>query len=166
MTNAEELGYNRNIRSQEFAHNRTLYNKVQKVRSLLIFFYIAPLAIYLPAAIFMGLISYVVAGALDALIVIPLAACFAWKGCYRYHDFSLILLIGLIVLNQLLLMFLSPYENKLFYDFDIFSKFSLMHMVLLAVIVTTAVINLRMNVIYHKLEESDGFRAPGYGCCG
>ena len=157
MTNASELGHNRNIRSQEFAHNRTLYNRVQKVRSKLIFFYIAPLAVYLPAAIFMGLISYVVAGALDALIVIPLAAYLAWKGCYRYHDFSLMVLIGVLVINQLLLMFLSPYENKLFYDFNIFGKFSIMHLVLLAIVGTAAVINLKINITYHKLEEADGF---------
>lgn len=157
MTQANELGYNRSVRSQEFAHNRTLYNRVQKVRSKLIFFYIAPLAVYLPAAIFMGLISYVVAGALDALIVIPLAAYLAWKGCYRYHDFSLMALIGVLVINQLLLMFLSPYENKLFYDFNIFGKFSIMHLVLLAIVGTAAVINLKINITYHKLEEADGF---------
>ena len=157
MTQADELGYNRSVRSQEFAHNRTLYNRVQKVRSKLIFFYIAPLAVYLPAAIFMGLISYVVAGALDALIVIPLAAYLAWKGCYRYHDFSLMALIGVLVINQLLLMFLSPYENKLFYDFNIFGKFSIMHLVLLAIVGTAAVINLKINITYHKLEEADGF---------
>ncbi|WP_294410038.1 hypothetical protein [uncultured Ruminococcus sp.] len=157
MTQADELGYNRSVRSQEFAHNRTLYNRVQKVRSKLIFFYIAPLAVYLPAAIFMGLISYVVAGALDALIVIPLAAYLAWKGCYRYHDFSLMVLIGVLVINQLLLMFLSPYENKLFYDFNIFGKFSIMHLVLLAIVGTAAVINLKINITYHKLEEADGF---------
>lgn len=157
MTQANELGYNRSVRSQEFAHNRTLYNRVQKVRSKLIFFYIAPLAVYLPAAIFMGLISYVVAGALDALIVIPLAAYLAWKGCYRYHDFSLMVLIGVLVINQLLLMFLSPYENKLFYDFNIFGKFSIMHLVLLAIVGTAAVINLKINITYHKLEEADGF---------
>lgn len=157
MTNATELGYNRNVRAQEFAHNRTVYNRVQKVRSRLIFFYIAPLAVYLPAAIFMGIISYVVAGALDAVIFVPLAAYFAWKGCYRYHDFSLMLLIGLLVGNQLLLSFLSPYENKLFYDFDIFGKFSMMHLVLLIVCGTAAVINLKINIDYHKLEEADGF---------
>jgi hypothetical protein len=66
--------------------------------------------------------SYVVAGALDALIVVPIAAYLAWKGCYRYHDFSLMALIGVLVMNQLLLMFLSPYENKLFYDFNIFGS--------------------------------------------
>ena len=157
MTQADELGYNRSVRSQEFAHNRTLYNRVQKVRSKLIFFYIAPLAVYLPAAIFMGLISYVVAGALDALIVIPLAAYLAWKGCYRYHDFSLMVLIGVLVINQLLLMFLTPYENKLFYDFNIFGKFSVMHLVLLAIVGTAAVINLKINADYHKLEAADGF---------
>jgi hypothetical protein len=157
MTNATELGYNRSIRSQEFAHNRTVYNRVQKVRSRLIFFYIAPLAVYLPAAIFMGIISYVVAGALDALIVVPIAAYLAWKGCYRYHDFSLMVLIGVLVINQLLLMFLSPYENKLFYDFNIFGKFSIMHLVLLAIVGTAAVINLKINITYHKLEEADGF---------
>lgn len=157
MTQANELGYNRSVRSQEFAHNRTLYNRVQKVRSKLIFFYIAPLAVYLPTAIFMGLISYVVAGALDALIVVPIAAYLAWKGCYRYHDFSLMALIGVLVINQLLLMFLSPYENKLFYDFNIFGKFSIMHLVLLAIVGTAAVINLKINITYHKLEEADGF---------
>ena len=120
MAQIDELGHNRNVRSQEFAHNRTLYNRVQSIRSKLIFFYIAPLAVYLPAAIFMGILSYVVAGALDALIVVPIAAYLAWKGCYRYHDFSLMALIGVLVMNQLLLMFLSPYENKLFYDFNIF----------------------------------------------
>ena len=157
MINTDELGYNRNVRSQEFAHNRTLYNRVQSIRSKLIYFYIAPLAVYLPAAIFMGLISYVVAGALDAVIVIPLAAYLAWKGCYRYHDFSLITLLGVLGINQLLLMFLSPYENKLFYDFNIFGKFSLMHLVLLAIVGTAAVINLKINMTYHKLEEADGF---------
>ncbi|WP_303803783.1 hypothetical protein [Ruminococcus flavefaciens] len=157
MTQADELGYNRSVRSQEFAHNRTLYNRVQKVRSKLIFFYIAPLAVYLPTAIFMGLISYVVAGALDALIVVPIAAYLAWKGCYRYHDFSLMVLIGVLVINQLLLMFLSPYENKLFYDFNIFGKFSIMHLVLLVIVGTAAVINLKINITYHKLEEADGF---------
>ena len=157
MTNASELGYNRNVKSQEFAHNRTLYNRVQKVRSKLIIFYIAPLAVYLPAAIFMGIISYVVAGALDAVIVIPIAAYLAWRGCYNYHDFSLVALIGVLVINQLLLMFLSPYENKLFYDFNIFGKFSIMHFVLLAIVGTAAVINLKINITYHKLEEADGF---------
>ncbi|WP_028514179.1 hypothetical protein [Ruminococcus flavefaciens] len=157
MAQIDELGHNRNVRSQEFAHNRTLYNRVQSIRSKLIFFYIAPLAVYLPAAIFMGLISYVVAGALDALIVVPIAAYLAWKGCYRYHDFSLMALIGVLVMNQLLLMFLSPYENKLFYDFNIFGKFSMIHLVLLAIVGTAAVINLKINVTYHKLEEADGF---------
>lgn len=157
MTNANELGYNRSIRSQEFAHNRTLYNRVQKVRSRLIFFYIAPLAVYFVAAIFMGLISYVVAGALDAVIIVPLAAYLAWKGCYRYHDFSLMVLIGVLIANQLLLTFLSPYENKLFYDFNIFGKFSMMHLVLLAIVGTAAVINLKINMTYHKLEAADGF---------
>ena len=157
MTYGSELEFNQKNKAEEFAHNKTIYNRVQKIRSRLIIFYIAPLAVYLPAAVFMGIISYVVAGALDAVIVIPLAAYFAWRGCYNYHDFSLILLIGLLVFNQLLLGFLSPYENRLFYDFNIFGKFSLMHIVLLAIVVTAAVINLKINVDYHKLEEADGF---------
>ncbi|WP_303836373.1 hypothetical protein [Ruminococcus flavefaciens] len=157
MTNATELGYNRSIRSQEFAHNRTLYNKVQKVRSRLIYFYIAPLAVYLPAAVFMGVLSYVLTAALDALIIVPIAAYLAWKGCYKYHDFSLIALLMILIGNQLLLTFLSPYENKLFYDFNIFGKFSVMHLVMLAIVGTAAVINLKINVSYHKLEAADGF---------
>ena len=157
MTNATELGYNRSIRSQEFAHNRTLYNKVQKVRSRLIYFYIAPLAVYLPAAVFMGVLSYVLTAALDALIIVPIAAYLAWKGCYKYHDFSLIALLMMLIGNQLLLTFLSPYENKLFYDFNIFGKFSVMHLVMLAIVGTAAVINLKINITYHKLEASDGF---------
>lgn len=157
MTNANELGYNRSIKSQEFAHNRTLYNRVQKVRSRLLVFYIAPLAVYLLAAVFMGLISYVVTAALDALIIVPLAAYLAWKGCYKYHDFSLMALLMMLIGNQLLLSFLSPYENKLFYDFNIFGKFSVMHLVMLAIVGTAAVINLKINITYHKLEASDGF---------
>lgn len=157
MTNATELGYNRSIKSQEFAHNRTLYNRVQKVRSRLLVFYIAPLAVYLLAAVFMGLISYVVTAALDALIIVPLAAYLAWKGCYKYHDFSLMALLMMLIGNQLLLSFLSPYENKLFYDFNIFGKFSVMHLVMLAIVGTAAVINLKINITYHKLEASDGF---------
>jgi hypothetical protein len=32
-----------------------------------------------------------------------------------------------------------------------------MHLVLLAIVSTAAVINLKINITYHKLEEADGF---------
>ena len=66
-------------------------------------------------------------------------------------------LLMMLIGNQLLLSFLSPYENKLFYDFNIFGKFSVMHLVMLAIVGTAAVINLKINITYHKLEASDGF---------
>lgn len=157
MQNTMEMYHNREIKAQEFAHNRTLMNKDKKVRSVIIFFYMAPLAVYLPTAIFMGLISYVVTAALDAVIVVPVTAYCAWLACYRYRDFMAVVVILIMVGNQLLLSFLSPYENKLFYDFDIFNKCALLHLVLLGFVVTAAVINLKLNITYHKLEAADGF---------
>ena len=49
-----ELSINRNMKSIEFAHNLTLLNRVNRIRSLLVIFYFAPLIVYLPVAIFMG----------------------------------------------------------------------------------------------------------------
>ncbi|MDD7517641.1 hypothetical protein [Ruminococcus flavefaciens] len=157
MPSVDELIFNRNLRAQEFAHNRTVYNRIQKLRSLLVIFYFAPLAVYLPVAIFMGFITYVTVAAVDAVILVALAGYLAWQGCYRYKDFSLILLLVVLVCNQLLLSFMSPYENVLLYKFNVLNKCALIHLILLIICGTAAIINLKINITYHKLEESDVF---------
>ncbi|MCR5600437.1 MAG: hypothetical protein K6G33_06845 [Ruminococcus sp.] len=157
MTNYEELAYNRNLKSQEFAHNRTLMNKINKTRSVLFFLYFVPMIVYIPTAFFMGFITNISVAGLDALIVIPAVGYCAWRGCYSYRDFMALLVLVILFLNQLLLMFLSPYENSMFHKFNIFHKCAVIHLVLLVICGAAAVINLKINIQYHKLEASDGF---------
>lgn len=157
MTNYQELARNREILAQDFAHNRTMMNRINKIRSLLFFMYFPPMIVYVPVAFFMGFITNVSVAGLDALIVIPFVAYCAFQACYRYRDFMAILVIAALIVNQLLLMFLSPYENSMFHKFEIFHKCSIIHFVLLAICGTAAVINLKTNIRYHKLEECEGF---------
>ena len=157
MTNYEELARNREIQAQEFAHNRTMMNKIKKIRSFLIFLYFPPMIIYIPTAFFMGFITNISVAGLDAAIIIPIVGYCAFQACYRYRDFTAILVIAILLINQLLLMFLSPYENSLFHHFDIFHKCSIVHFILLLICSIAAIINLKINVQYHKLESCDGF---------
>lgn len=157
MTNYEEMARNREIQAQEFAHNRTMMNKIKKIRSLLIFLYFPPMIIYIPTAIFMGFITNISVAGLDAAIVIPIVGYCAFQACYRYRDFMAILVVCILIVNQLLLMFLSPYENNLFHKFDIFHKCSIVHFILLVICTVAAVINMKINLNYHKLETCDGF---------
>jgi len=157
MNNYEEMARNRSLKAEEFAHNRTLMNHVSKVRSMLFFIYFLPMAIYVPTAFFMGFITNISVAGLDALIIIPITAYCAWQACYNYRDFMALLVIIILSVNQLLLIFLSPYENSMFHKFNIFHKCSIIHMILLVICGVAAFINLKINVQYHKLEESDGF---------
>jgi hypothetical protein len=152
-----ELSLNRNTKSVEFAHNLTLLNRVNRTRSLLVIFYYAPLIVYLPVAIFMGFITNVTAASLDALLIVPIVGYCAWQACYRYRDIMAILVIGILGANQLLLWVISPYENKLFHDFKVLTKCFWIHLVLFTIVGTAALINLKINMIYHKLENCDGF---------
>jgi hypothetical protein len=113
--------------------------------------------IYIPTAIFMGFITNISVAGLDAAIIIPIVGYCAFQACYRYRDFTAILVIAILLTNQLLLGFLSPYENSLFHHFDIFHKCSIIHFILLLICSIAAIINLKINVQYHKLEASDGF---------
>ena len=45
----------------------------------------------------------------------------------------------------------------MFFHFDIFHKCALIHMVLLIICGSAAVINMKINIQYHKLEECEGF---------
>lgn len=157
MNNYEEMARNRNLKAEEFAHNRTLMNHVNKIRSLLFFLYFVPMIVYIPTAFFMGFITNISVAGLDALIIIPIVAYCAWRACYSYRDFMAILVIVILLVNQLLLVFLSPYENSMFHKFHVFHKCAIIHLILLIICGTAALINLKINVQYHKLEESDGF---------
>lgn len=157
MNNYEELARNREVKAQEFAHNRTVMNRINKLRSLLIFLYFPPMIVYIPTAFFMGFITNISVAGLDALIVIPIVAYCAFQACYRYRDFMAILVIAILFTNQLLLGFLSPYENSMFHKFEIFHKCAMIHMILLIICGSAAIINMKINVQYHKLEECDGF---------
>lgn len=152
-----ELSINRNTKAIEFAHNLTLLNRVNRIRSLLVIFYYAPLIVYLPVAIFMGFITNVTAASLDALIIVPIIGYCAWQACYRYRDIMAILVIMILGANQFLLWVISPYENKLFHDFRVLTKCFWIHLVLFIIVGTAALINLKVNMTYHKLETCDGF---------
>ena len=152
-----ELSINRNMKSIEFAHNLTLLNRVNRIRSLLVIFYFAPLIVYLPVAIFMGFITNVTAASLDAILIVPIIGYCAWQACYRYRDIMAILVIAILGANQFLLWIISPYENKLFHDFQVLTKCFWIHLVLFCIVGTAALINLKVNMTYHKLEGCDGF---------
>lgn len=152
-----ELSLNRNMKAVEFAHNLTLLNRVNRIRSMLVIFYFAPLIVYLPVAIFMGFITNVTSASLDALMIVPIVGYCAWQACYRYRDIMAILVIGILAANQLLLWLISPYENKLFHDFRVLTKCFWIHLVLFVIVGTAALVNLKVNMIYHKLETCDGF---------
>ncbi|WP_295067772.1 hypothetical protein [Ruminococcus sp.] len=152
-----ELSINRNTKAIEFAHNLTLLNRVNRIRSLLVIFYFAPLIVYLPVAIFMGFITNVTAASLDAVIIVPIIGYCAWQACYRYRDIMAILVIAILGANQFLLWIISPYENKLFHDFQVLTKCFWIHLVLFVIVGTAALINLKVNMTYHKLENCDGF---------
>ncbi|SEH57097.1 hypothetical protein SAMN02910265_01538 [Ruminococcus flavefaciens] len=152
-----ELSVNRSTKAIEFAHNLTLLNRVNRIRSLLVIFYFAPLIVYLPVAIFMGFITNVTAASLDAIIIVPIIGYCAWQACYRYRDIMAILVISILGANQLLLWVISPYENRLFHDFKVLTKCFWIHLVLFVIVGTAALINLKVNMTYHKLETCDGF---------
>ncbi|MCR4795937.1 MAG: hypothetical protein K5898_12380 [Ruminococcus sp.] len=157
MTSTSEFALNRSQKTREFAHNLTLLNRVNKIRSLLVIFYFAPLIVYLPVAIFMGFITNVTAASVDAVFIVPIVGYCAWQACYRYRDIMAILVIAILTANQLLLWVISPYENKLFHDFKVLTKCFWFHLVLFIIVGTAAFINLKINMTYHKLEACDGF---------
>lgn len=152
-----ELSVNRNMKAIEFAHNLTLLNRVNKMRSLLIIFYFAPLIVYFPVAIFMGFITNVTAASVDAVFIVPIVGYCAFQACYRYRDIMAILVIAILGANQLLLWVISPYENKLLHDFRVLTKCFWIHLVMFIIVGIAAVINLKINMTYHKLEACDGF---------
>jgi hypothetical protein len=157
MASTSEFSLNRNQKAREFAHNLTLLNRVNKIRSLLVIFYFSPLVVYLPVAIFMGFITNVTAASVDALLIVPVVGYCAWQACYRFRDIMALLVIMILGANQLLLWVISPYENKLFHDFKVLTKCFWIHLILFIIVGTAAFINLKINMTYHKLEASDGF---------
>ena len=152
-----ELSVNRSTKAIEFAHNLTLLNRVNRIRSLLIIFYFAPLIVYIPVAIFMGFITNVTAASVDAVFIVPIVGYCAFQACYRYRDIMAILVIAILGANQFLLWVISPYENKLFHDFRVLTKCFWIHLVMFIIVGIAAVINLKINMTYHKLETCDGF---------
>ncbi|EWM52908.1 hypothetical protein [Ruminococcus flavefaciens] len=157
MTNPNDLARNRNIRAQEFAHNRALMNKCTKRYNTMGILYFVPLLIYIPVTIGFAFITGSFIPFVDALIVCPLLAFLAWRSFYHKHDLMIIFLFIVLFTNQFLLVKLAPYEDAGFFKFRIMGKCSVGHLIILLIIGSVAVLNFITNMTYHKLEEADGF---------
>lgn len=152
-----EFALNRNLRSQEFAHNLSLLNRCKKHYSIMGIVYFIPLIIYFLVAFIFGFLTGSFTAALFALFECPLIAYLALKSFYSHKDMTLILLLATLFIVQVALFVLAPKEPQGIFKFNIAGKCSWIHLVMAVIEGSLAAWNIFTNITYHKLEEADGF---------
>ena len=163
MENAE-MFRNRELKAKEFAHNLTLLNKCKKTYFRLIIAYMFSLTFF-PLLSFFLMLGSVFADdtiflTFESVLVYSPAIYCAWQAAYRKRDLFVLFTGGLAVLNQLILSVFKKYANGeylKYFKFDSIGYTSKIHLVLLAVILIIAAVNMKTNRTFHELEEADGY---------
>ena len=159
-----EMFRNRELKSKEFAHNLTLLNKCKKTYHRLIIAYMFSLTFFPLLSLFLMLGSVFADDTIfltfESFIVYSPAIYFAWKAVYQRRDLFVLLTGGTAVLNQLILSIFKHFANGeylKYFKFDSIGYTSRIHLVLLAIILLIAAINMKTNRTFHELEEADGY---------
>lgn len=164
MEKPDELRH-RELKAKEFVRNRALLNKCQKRYKLIFIAYGFSLIAFPLFSLFLMLGSVFSNDSIflffDSFIIYPLAIVFAWKGAYRKQDLYVLLTVGTVALNQLILFIYKNYfatgEYLIYFKFYSVTYSTPIHLFLLAVIVIIATLNMKTNVVFHELEQADGY---------
>ncbi len=89
---------------------------------------------------------------IDSLAVAPAAFFLAFRGSYRQHDLCAVAALVLVSANLVLMIIL---KLKHFFDFVPISFYAIA--IYSVVCIAVSVMNIRANIIYHQLEEEQGF---------
>lgn len=151
-------------KAKEYAHNRTLLNKCSKTYKWLIIAYLFALTFFPLLSFFLMLGSVFAEDTIfltfESFIVYSLSIYCAWQAAYRKRDLFVIFVGITAVVNQLILGVFRLYakgEYLKYFKFDSIGYTFKIHLFLLAVILVIVVINMAANIVYHRLEEADGF---------
>lgn len=150
--------------TNEFAHNLTLLKRCKKIYNVLFIAYIALFIFYPILTFFMGLgtvLAYdVIFLIIDSLIFFPFILYHGIQACYKKRDVCAVVVIFLLTLNQIILGISQKYVNGAYLVFFKFMSVKYcfwIHLVVLVLGASAAVVNLVTNRTYHKLETSEGF---------
>ncbi|MBR4023214.1 MAG: hypothetical protein IKI94_11625 [Ruminococcus sp.] len=157
------MGYNK-----EMARNLVLLKKCRRIHSTTFYIFLVGgimfiIYAFLNSAIFAWEWLYaktsitspsgvVIAVIIDALIVAPLAFFFAYRASIKLHDLCAVWGILLETANLILMIYLKSdgFFKPLKFAFYVASLYSVLGIITLS-------FNLWANIVYHKLEEAEGF---------
>lgn len=151
-------------KAKEFAHNLTLLNKCNKNYKRLIIAYLFSLTFF-PLLSFFLMLGSVFADdtiflTFESLVVYSLAIYCAWQAAHNKRDLFVLFTGGLAVFNQVILIIFKRYANGeylKYFKFDSVGYTSRIHLGLLLIILIIVAVNMKTNIIFHKLEEEDGY---------
>ncbi|MBR1592690.1 MAG: hypothetical protein IJ666_06750 [Ruminococcus sp.] len=89
---------------------------------------------------------------LDSIIICPAAFFLALRGSYGHNDLCSMLAPALLIANYVFMVIL-----KIRRVFDVNPVPFILCTVYSAVCITASILNIRANIIYHKLEQARGF---------
>ncbi|MBO4523985.1 MAG: hypothetical protein J5723_04795 [Ruminococcus sp.] len=152
------------MKAKEMAHNLTLLNKCNKTYKRIIIAYLFSLTFF-PLLSFFLMLGSVFADdtiflTFESFVVYSLAIYCAWQAAYKKRDLFVLFTGGLAVLNQVILTIFKHYANGeylKYFKFDSVGYTNRIHLAVLLIILIITAINMKTNIIFHKLEEADGY---------
>jgi len=163
MTESNELRHQEQ-KAKEFARNLGLLSKCNRTYKHLIVAYLLALAFFPVLSLFLMLGSVFADDTIfltfESFIVYSIGMYCAWQAAYRKRDLFVIFTGAVAVINQIILSIFKHYANGeylKYFKFDSIGYTTKIHMVLLIIILIIVFVNMKTNIVFHKLEEADGY---------